>query len=300
MPIAANFLKIEKKYDLIISDSAGFAKGFRVSPDIKHLAYCHSPLRYAWEPEYIQSKIKYKKSKIIDFGLRSMLAYLRAWDKKASQKPHLTLANSHFISDKIKRYYGLDADVVYPPIDTKFFSYDPKHKKGNYFLAIGRLMHYKKFDLVIEAFNELGLPLKIAGSGPEEKFLMSMTAKFPVEFIANPTDVELRDLYRGARALIFPQVEDFGMVAAEASACGTPVVAYASGGALEIVENGRTGILFTEQTAGVLAAAVRQADKKRWLRKIIAEKAQKFSRSNFESGIKNAINHLIPDFINKK
>ena len=293
MPLAADFLKLKGGYDLVISDTAGFAKGFPMPKNTKHISYCHSPLRYAWEPDYVSSKLKVKSYKFLQLGLNILLAYLRAWDKEASLKPHLTLANSHFIGGKIKQYYGLDASVLYPPVDTKFFSYDAKYKKGDYFLAVGRLMHYKKFDLVIDAFNKLKLPLKIAGHGPEDKFLMSLTAKFPVEFISNPSDIELRDLYRSARALIFPQIEDFGMVAAESLACGTPVVAFAGGGALEIVDDGHNGVLFHEQTANALVAAILKADKKRWSRKAISASAQKFSRENFEAGIQAAISRLM-------
>lgn len=293
MPLAAEFLRIPDKYDLIISATAGFSKGMRLPKGVKHLSYCHTPLRYAWEPDYVKSKLKIKNSKVLRFGLAAVLSYLRSWDLEASRKPHMTIANSEFIAQKIQKYYGLEVPVLYPPIDTKFWNYDPQIRRGDYFLAVGRLMHYKKFDLIVDAFNKLKLPLKIAGSGPEEKFLMSLTAKFPVEFIANPTDIELRDLYRGARALIFPQVEDFGMVAAEAAACGTPVVAFASGGALEIVEDGKTGILFSEQTSEALIAAVEKADQKRWIRKNIAVSAAKFSRKNFEAGIRTAISRLM-------
>ncbi len=292
MPLAADFMSLKDKYDLVISDTAGFAKGVSAG-GAKHLSYCHSPLRYAWEPEYISSKLKVLNHKLINPAVKILLAYLRAWDREASRRPHLTLANSHFIGGKIKKYYGLDAEVLYPPVDTKFFSYDAKHKRGDYFLAVGRLMHYKKFDLVIDAFNKLGLPLKIAGHGPEEKFLMSLTAKFPVEFIANPGDAELRDLYRGARALIFPQVEDFGMVAAEALSCGAPVVAFAAGGSLEMVEDGKNGLLFHEQTPEALAETILKADKKRWSRKAIAASAAKFSRGNFEAGICEAVKRVL-------
>jgi glycosyltransferase involved in cell wall biosynthesis len=292
MPMAAEVLRIPDKYDLIISATAGFAKGVSAPRGAKHLSYCHTPLRYAWEPDYIKSKYQFLSSKFSSSFLKIILSYLRSWDLEASRKPDMTIANSGFIAEKIKRYYGLSASVLYPPVDTAFWSYDPKTKRGDYFLAVGRFLHYKKFDLIIKAFNKLQMPLKIAGNGPEEKFLMSLAADFPIEFVGNPADAELRGLYRGARALIFPQVEDFGMVAAEALACGAPVVAYAEGGALEIVEDGETGVLFYEQTPEALAAAIKLAEQKRWKRNAIAASAERFSLDRFQQGIMEAVSRL--------
>lgn len=298
MPFAARFLKIKGDYDLIISDSAGFAKGFRHSKKTKHISYCHTPLRYAWEPEYITSKYRDLSEgylgKLASFGLN----YLKAWDLKMSKRPDSMLANSKYIASKIKSYYGIDAQVLYPPIDTDFFSYDPKIKRGDYFLAVGRLMHYKKFDLIIKTFNKLKLPLKVVGGGPESSFLTSLSSDFPIEFIKNPSDEELRGLYRSAKALIFPQVEDFGMVAAEAIACGTPVIAYAQGGALEIVTDSKNGLLFNEQTPESLTTAVEKFLKKKWQRKAISETAQKFSKNTFKEGIMDAIKRTIKNTAN--
>ncbi len=292
MPLAARLLKVKNDYDLIISDSAGFAKGFRHSKKTKHICYCHTPLRYAWEPEYITSKYKDLSGGVVGKLASAALSYLKSWDLEASKRPDLMLANSGYIADKIKKYYDIEAQVLHPPIDTKFFSYDPKIKKGKYFLAVGRFMHYKKFDLIIKAFNKLKLPLKVVGDGPESSFLTSMASDFPIEFIKNPSDEELRSLYRSAKALIFPQVEDFGMVAAEAIACGTPVLAYAQGGALEIVEDAKNGLFFSEQTPESLASAVEKFLKKRWDKKKISLSAEKFSADNFKKEFLNIIERV--------
>ncbi len=286
MPLAMKTLRVGEEYDLVISDSTGFAKGIEISKGVPHVAYCHTPLRYAWEPEYITAKMN---SKIAGPLLHPVLRYLRWWDYKAGQRPSVLIANSKFISGKIKRYYGRDAQVIYPPIDTDFFHYDPSVQRKDFFLAAGRLMHYKKFDLVIEVFNQLGLPLIIVGTGPEYKNLRALATSPNIKFFGHADDVALRRLYQEARAFIFPQVEDFGMVAAEAIACGAPIVAYAAGGALEIVEKGKSGIFFGEQVSRALKDAIKRVMKKSWDHRAIAESAVRFSKITFQQTLRRLI-----------
>src|SRR3989344_1839842 len=311
MPIAASAMKINGDYDVIISDSAGYAKGMRASNYVDkkplHISYCHTPLRYAWEPEYINAKFQIPSSKFIGkkaFGgvsiallaspfINTVAWLLRVWDRRAGQKPDILLANSNFIAQKIKKYYGREAQVVYPPVDLKIF-YPDKDKqiaKGeSYFLAVGRFMHYKRFDIVVDAFNKLGFPVKIIGYGPEEKNLKSMAQSPRIEFMSYQGNAELRKLYSGARALIFPQVEDFGLVAAEAIACGTPVIAYNAGGAKEIVDE-KSGILFDKQTTAGLMEAIRifMYREKKFKPSTVAVQAQKFSKENFVKQIKDIV-----------
>ncbi len=293
MPLAARSLNLSDKYDLIISDTAGFAKGIRYNRrTTKHISYIHTPLRYAWEQdEYLRPVLSNFKLKLA----RPVLNYLKHWDCKYGKRPDVLLANSKFIGKKVKEYYGRPAKIVYPPMDTDIFYYDeagynPKNKHP-YYLAIGRVLHYKRFDLVVEAFKKLGLPLKIVGGGPElEKVRRLAEGAKNIEFISFVNDEnELRKLYAGAKALIFPQVEDFGLVAAEAQACGTPVIAYAEGGATEIVENGKTGILFPQQSVESLVGAVELFQKKRFTRKAIAASARRFSKDNFRKEIVSLI-----------
>jgi hypothetical protein len=207
---------------------------------------------------------------------------LRHWDYSAAQKPDRLLVNSHFIRNKVQRYYGRDAEVVYPPVDLALFKPEAVTER-TYFLAIGRFLHYKKFDLVIQAFNELKLPLKIVGDGSEEPKLRRLAKSPFIEFIPFTESAgKLRLLYAGARALIFPQVEDFGLVAAESVACGTPVIAYDAGGAREIV-NDRSGLLFSAQNPQAIIAAVKEFLKQEHLfqPEEVSKTAERFSKDRF-------------------
>jgi len=302
MPLAAQTMAIDDGYDLIISDSAGFAKGVTLKANslkLKapfHISYCHTPLRYAWEEEYLTGIISNFQLSIS----KPILKYLRNWDYNAGQKPDILIANSNFIAQKIKKYYGRDTIVVYPPVDLNVFCPSSTRcslSSTSYFLAAGRLMHYKKFDLAVRVFAELGLPLKIVGGGPELEKLKEIRDELRadnIEFVSFVSDEELRSLYCGAKAFIFPQVEDFGLVAAEAIACGTPVIAYNAGGAKEIVFHGENGILFNEQTAESLKGAViefsKYSAKGGFDPQKIAASAKKFSKDEFIKKIKNLAN----------
>ena len=287
LPIAASAMKIGGDYDLVISSSAGFAKGVRLPQNTPHLSYCHTPLRYAWEPNYLNAVLP----KPAAWLAKPALALMRAWDYRAGKKPDLLLANSRFIADKIKSCYNRPARVVHPPVDLSVF-YPEKIKGGrSYFLALGRFLHYKKFDLIIDAFKKNGLPLRIAGSGPEEERLKAQAqGAANIEFRAFESDPDrLRALYGGARALIFPQVEDFGLVAAEAIACGTPVIAYNAGGAREIVGSG-SGMLFDEQTSEEIGKAVERfvVEEKKFTPGRVSKGAAAFSKERFKEAILTA------------
>ena len=295
MPLAAWSIRIPKEYEVVISSSAGFAKGVRTPKHAKHIAYIHSPLRYAWEQdEYLLGVISKFQLSI----LKPILNYLKRWDYRAGQKPNVLIANSQFIAEKIKKYYGRNAEVIYPPVDNKIFYPDASPSTNyslpttNYFLAIGRFLHYKRFDLIIDAFNDLELPLVVMGTGPEEKSLQRLRRSNNITFLPFTKNItDLRKLYNGARALIFPQVEDFGLVAAEAQMCGTPVIAYHAGGAKEIVSE-TTGIFFREQKKVTLLEAIETFIKKEssFNRETIAHDAQKFSKEKFTEKIKNMVN----------
>jgi glycosyltransferase involved in cell wall biosynthesis len=198
------------------------------------------------------------------------------------------LANSQHIAEKVRQYYNRDAEVVYPPVDLKIFYRDKKLKKQGYFLAVGRLMHYKRFDLIIQAFNKLNLPLLIVGEGPELESLKQLARSSKIHFLPFTTEADLRNLYNGAEALIFPQVEDFGLVAAEAQACGTPVIAFSQGGAREIIRDGVTGIFFHHQTVDDLMLAVKKFLLSSFDENAIRDSAKRFSKARF----KNKILHI--------
>jgi len=294
MPLAAETINIDKNYELIISSSAGYAKGFNYPNNsyVYHICYCHSPLRYAWEIEYLK-EIPFVPYLIKKFLGQPFAKLLRKWDEKASQKVNLFIANSYFIAQKIKSYYKRQAFVVYPPVDLKKFYYESNlknSKERDYFLMVGRLLHYKRFDLGVLAFNRLRLPLKIVGRGPEIKKLKKLATSKQIEFISSATDEDLRKIYNNAKALIFPQIEDFGLVAAEAQACGLPVIAFNGGGAKEIVENRKTGLFFEQQTVEAIIEAVKNFERLNFDREYIASQAKRFSKEEFKRKIVDVIN----------
>jgi len=293
MPLAAASLNLGSRYDLIISNTPGYAKGVRYDKKTtKHVSYIHTPIRYAWEAkDYLPALL----SPFQLFIAEPVIDFLKWWDRRTAQNPNLILANSQHIAGKIKSCYGRDSTILYPPVDTKTFCYDSKSRKlkaKSYYLAVGRLLHYKRFDLIVDAFIKLGFPLKIVGIGTEQENLKIkiQNAKVSnIEMLGSVSDEELKNLYNNAKAFIFPQVEDFGLVAAEAQSCGTPVIAYAAGGALEIIQDGKTGLLFKEQTAGALAAAVIKSAAIKFNRKTIAQSAQRFSKEKFTKNLQEMI-----------
>jgi glycosyltransferase involved in cell wall biosynthesis len=280
MPLAASCLRSRERYDLVISSTAGYAKGFRVEGGY-HVCYCLSPLRYAWEPLYLEG-IPFTPWPLRRAILHPLALLFRAWDRRAAARPNVFAADSKFIADKVKEYYGRDAEVIEPPVDTATFHPEVLHGGSEYYLMVGRLLYYKRFDIGIRAFNGLRKQLKIVGMGPEFAKLQALVDSPYIEFIPNASDDELRLLYANATALIFPQVEDFGLVAAESLACGTPVIAFGKGGAAEIVSSRAAGLLFHEQTPTGLARAVREFEGLRFDRHAVRKLGERFSKDEFK------------------
>ncbi len=287
MPLASRLLTSREEYDLIISSSAGYGKGINVRGQY-HIDYCHTPLRYAWEIDYLKN-LSISPKRLSNVVAYPIAEWLRNWDKKASSRVNLFIANSNFIAEKIRSYYERDAVVVNPPVNLKTFFPENVPTKKDYYLMVGRLLYYKGFDIGITAFNHLRKSLKIVGRGPELKKLQKMVRSPSIEFVTGASDSDLRALYSGARALIFPQIEDFGLVAAEAQACGTPVIAYDKGGIRDIVTNKKTGLFFEEQTPEAIREAIRDFENMHFSRQLIAKSAERFSRENF---IKNFLSVL--------
>lgn len=282
-------------YDLIISSSSSYAKGFKKPKNSLHICYCHTPLRYAWDDtgRFIRES---NYPRFVKLFIPFLIEHIKKWDLKAASGVDYFIANSNFIADKIKRYYKRDAIVIYPPVgitnNSQPATYD---KERDYYLIVSRLLPYKRIDIAIQAFNELarlpagkGLKLKIVGDGPERKNLEKMAGK-NIEFLGSRYDEELIDIYGECKAFIFPQEEDFGITAVEAQMAGRPVIAFQAGGALESVVDGKTGVFFKKQNKDSLIDAIRRFDKMKFSEEEIMIHAQKFSKENFKKKIKEFI-----------
>lgn len=246
-------------YDVVISSSHAEAKGVITSPETLHVCYCYTPIRYYWSGyhHYLENPRFGALNPIVRAVMPYMTNYLRLWDRCAADRVDVFVAISNHVAARIRKYYRREAHVIYPPVNTSWLSISPS--VDDYFLMVGRLIPYKRADIVVEAFNRLGLPLKIAGTGSEMDSLRE-TARPHIEFLGRVSDDELMELYSRCQALVFPQEEDFGIVPLEAMAAGRPVIAYRGGGALETVLEGETGIFFDSQDADSLLEAVASFD----------------------------------------
>lgn len=242
--------------DVVLSSSHAFAHTVRFGDPrrTRHLSYVHSPARYVWSPDF--------DARGSNPLLRLPRRILQAADVRLSRHVHAYAANSREVQARIRRFWGRDADVVHPPVDVDFFAGAPADGPRDYLLGVGRWIPYKRFDLMIAIAERAGLPLVIAGSGPEEATLrrLAAAARVPVTFEVSPSRERLRELYAGARGLLFPAHEDFGIIPVEAQAAGTPVIGLRRGGLLETVVEGITGFLVDSDDPAVYAATVNRLD----------------------------------------
>jgi len=275
-------------YDLVISDSSGYAKGVVTKPGIRHLDYCHTPLRYAWDDSHKYLE-EFGFPKLLKSIIPFFISYLRIWDREASSRVDKFIANSEFVRERIKKYYNRESSVLNPPVDASRFNISDDI--GNYYLMVGRLVAYKRFDLAISVFNELGWNLKIIGDGPERNRLEKM-AKDNIEFLGLVSDSTLPKYYSHARALIFPQEEDFGIVPLESMASGRPVIAFRGGGALETIEEDSTGRFFDFQTISSLYDIVRDFKESYFDSQYIRRHALKYDKAVFKQKFMDIVNNI--------
>ncbi|MEA2097550.1 MAG: glycosyltransferase [Patescibacteria group bacterium] len=292
MPIAIEQFNLSK-YDVVLSDSNSYAKGVITAPDTLHITYCHTPMRYAWDDchKYLR-EFKYSNitKKLVPFAMN----YIRLWDKISADRPDIYIANSNFVSLRIKKYYNKNASVINPPVSAQNFYISPKTK--DYFLMIGRALPYKRFDIVIEAFNKLGLPLKIIGKGPEMDKLKK-SAKKNIEFLGYLDDKKISHYYSQCKAFIFPPEEDFGITPLEAMASGRPVIAFRGGGALESVIENKTGLFFDEQTPEAITKIIESFNPNKFNPQEIRDHALKFDKKIFKDRIKKFIEEEYSKFL---
>jgi glycosyltransferase involved in cell wall biosynthesis len=240
-------------FDLVLSSSHACAKNVRTPPHVLHVCYCHTPMRYAWEEGFLDGEEIGRAARLV---LPPLLAGLRRADLAGASGPDLFVANSRHVAERIERYYGRTAAVVHPPVDVDHYLGLPEREREDYYLAFGRVVPYKRVDLAVAACGSLGRALKVAGGGRALEGVRAQAAEAGTELLGKVSEAERDRLLSGARALLFPGEEDFGIVPVEAQAAGTPVIAYGVGGAVETVLDGRTGVLFDEQSAGSLANAI--------------------------------------------
>jgi glycosyltransferase involved in cell wall biosynthesis len=269
-------------YDLVVSSSHSVAKGVRPCGAV-HICYCHTSMRYVWDAED-----DYRFDPLRRLAMRYVRAPLQQWDCEAANRVHHFIANSEFVRERIQRYYGRDAAVISPPVDTRFFQPSGTAGRGDFYLAAGALVPYKRFDLIVEAFNKMGRRLIVAGDGSESGRLRRMAAN-NVEIRGDVSDAELRWLYRTAKGLVVAAREDFGIVSVEAQSCGCPVIAFGAGGSPEIVRDGVNGVLFAEQDADDIVRAVGRADSMAWPVEQVRRFVEAFSRETFEGRVRSFI-----------
>tara|TARA_B100002051_G_C16741907_1_gene644839 strand:- start:1607 stop:2851 length:1245 start_codon:yes stop_codon:yes gene_type:complete len=291
-----------REFDLIISSSHFASKGVLTSPDQLHISYVHTPMRYAWD----QMEIYLEQSKISRFGFETIIRYilfkLRQWDFLSGQRADYLIANSHFTSRRIKKYWGLSSKVIHPPVEIKRFNFE--QNREDFYLCVNRLVPNKRIDLIIKAFNKLGLPLFIVGTGSEGDKLKKM-AKSNIKFFGKKSNNFVEDLMSKCRGFVYAGIEDFGIAPIEAMASGAPVIALAKGGILDSVrcisqckkENYPTGMLFQNQSVNDIYDSIKWfEDNKSWKKfnpLDLNQHSQKFSEENFKKNFSEYINYAI-------
>ena len=277
MPLAFESFDLSN-FDLVISVTSEAAKGIITKPGTRHICYCLTPTRYLWSgyEEYFKNTTRRRL-------VEPIIKYLRSWDLVAAQRPDVMVGISEEVCGRIKKYHNREAKLIYPPVELNYTPIRMSVYSGSepYYLVVSRLVPYKKVDLVIDVFNRLNKQLVIVGDGSEMSKLQNM-ARRNIKFTGKVSEEELGDYYSRCKALIFPQHEDFGIVAVEAQLFGKPVIAYKKGGALETVVEGKTGVFFDHQTVESRTGAVNKFERMSFNPSDCIKNGQKFSFENFK------------------
>jgi glycosyltransferase involved in cell wall biosynthesis len=287
MPNALNGFNLQK-YDLVISSEAGPAKGVVPNPNAYHICYCHSPMRYLWDMyhEYFRGA-----GILTRFFMKRLIPSLRVWDVTSANLVDQFITNSHYVAQRIRRVYNREAEVVYGPASIeKFLPID--RKPEDFYLFFGQLTGYKRVDIAIDACVQSGRKLIVAGAGADKRLVRDYEKTGLVSFAGRVSDEEAASLYCRARALLFPGIEDFGLIPVEANAAGCPVIAYRKGGVLDTIKENVTGIFFDEQTPAALIQALDRfeaMEKNFSNREVFTEQVRQFSREAFKERIKSII-----------
>lgn len=270
-------------YDIVLSSSSCCAKGVITGPGTLHICYCHTPMRYAWEffGEYTDG-MKPLKRRLIGY----VMNYIRIWDVVSANRVNFFIANSQNVADRIWKHYRRKAAVIYPPIDTDYFT--PGSEDGYFYLCVSRLVKYKRVDLAVLACSRLKVPLIVIGQGAEYEHPRKIAGPTVCLMERQPDDV-IREYYRKCKAFLFPGEEDFGMTPLEAQACGRPVIAYGKGGALETVIDGQTGTFFAKQTVESLIEGIKRLEEMKIEKDDCRRNAERFSARIFEDRMRREI-----------
>ena len=277
-------------YDLIISSTGnGSAKGVRVPKGAAHICYCHSPTHFYWRhyDQYMKNPGFGALNSLARLALRSLARPLRKWDYAAAQRTDYFIANSSHIQKDIKTYYGRDAAVIHPPVDIERFALAPRGERTG-FVSFSRLVPAKRVDILVQAATRLNVPLTVISTGPELERLRRMAGP-SVTFLGKVSDEEVAKQVARAQAFLFASFDDFGIVAVEAMAAGTPVIAYKAGGALDYIEPGKTGLFFDEQTVDSLVRTLESFDEKQFNHEYISKCATQFSDQAFRDQMRQYI-----------
>jgi glycosyltransferase involved in cell wall biosynthesis len=277
-------------YDLVLSNKSAFCLGVRTSPGTRHICYCLTPTRFVWDFEsYVDRE---QVGGVARSLVRPFLGWLQRWEKSAADRVDAFVSISHEVQARVQRFYGRDSAVIYPPVETDRFVPVPAGGRGDYYLIISRLIPYKRLDLAVRAFSDLGLPLWIGGDGRDRASLEAIAGP-NVRFLGYVPDEELGPLMARCRAFVFPGLEDFGITPVQAMAAGRPAIAYAGGGALDYVVEGVTGAFYHEQTPQSLAEVVERFDSDAFDPAAIRSHAKRFDTSVFKANLQAFIEEVL-------